>query len=164
MSVIRAHASRELAGINPRRRSMDQAQADALVRRTFSEVIDGGDYSLVPLLFDEDFQDHGPMGDTRGHDAFIETLDGFRAALPDFRHEIEDVTMVADDTVAFHVRTIATFSGEMMGVWGQGQQIDLWFINGARFRDGKVLEHWGPGPQGGARLMAAMGLEQPAAA
>jgi predicted ester cyclase len=143
---------------------MDQAQAGELVRRTFSEVIDGGDYSLVPLLFDKDFQDHGPMGDTRGHDAFIETLEGFRAALPDFRHEIEDVTLLAEDTVAFHVRAIATFSGEMMGVRGRGQEIDLWFVNGARFRDGKLLEHWGPGPEGGARMMAAMGLDQPATA
>jgi predicted ester cyclase len=164
MWVIQGRAAGELAGVNHLRRSMDQAQANELVRRTFSEVIDGGDYSLIPHLFDEDFQDHGPMGDTRGHEAFIEMLEGFRAALPGFRHEIEDVTLLGDDTVAFHVRTIATFSGEMMGVWGQGQEIDLWFINGARLRNGKVLEHWGPGPEGGARLMAAMGLAEPAPA
>jgi predicted ester cyclase len=164
MWVIRTLALREVAGVNPRRTSMDQTQANELVRRTFSEVIDGGDYSLIPLLFDEDFQDHGPMGDTSGYDAFIGMLEAFRAALPGFRHEIEDVTLLADDTAAFQVHTIATFSGEMMGVRGQGQAIDLWFRNAARFRDGKVLEHWGPGPDGGARLLAAMGLGQPAPA
>jgi predicted ester cyclase len=143
---------------------MDQAQANELVRRVFNEVIDGSDYSLIPHLFDEDFQDHGPMGDTRGYDAFIETLEAFRTALPGFRHEIEDVTLVGDDTAALHVRVIARFSGELMGVRGQGQPIDLWFVNAARFRDGKVLEHWGPGPEGGARLMAAMGIALPAPA
>jgi predicted ester cyclase len=162
MRVIRVLALRELASVNRRRNGMEQAQANELVRRVFAEVIDGGDYSLIPLLFDEDFQDHGPMGDTRGYDAFIGMLEGFRAALPDFRHEIEDVTVVADDAVAFHVRTIATFSGEMMGVRGQGQPIDLWFTNAVRVRDRKVLEHWGPGAEAGGRLLAAMGLEQPA--
>jgi predicted ester cyclase len=141
---------------------MDQARANELVRRIFGEVIDGGDYSLIPLLFTDDFVDHGPMGETRGYDAFIETLEAFRAALPGFRHEVEDVTLVGDDTVAFHVRAIATFTGEMMGVQGQGQEIDLWFVNAARFRDGKGIEHWGPGPEGSARLLAAMGLAQPA--
>jgi predicted ester cyclase len=143
---------------------VDQAQAEQLVRRIFSEVIDGGDYSLVPLLFDEDFQDHGPMGDTRGYDAFIGTLEAFRAALPGYRHEIEDVRLIGDDVAVWQVRTIASFTGEMMGVRGQGQEIDLWFVNAGRLRDGRALEHWGPGPEGGARLLGAMGLGQPAAA
>jgi len=141
---------------------MDQARANELVRRVFGEVIDGGDYSLIPLLFTDDFQDHGPMGDTRGHDAFIGTLEVFQAALPGFRHEIEDVVMVGEDTAVWHVRTIATFSGEMMGVRGQGQPVDLWFTNACRFRDGKLEEHWGPGPEAGGRLMAALGLTAPA--
>jgi hypothetical protein len=148
MRVIRGRAARALADVNPVRRSMDQAHANELVRRVFGEVIDGGDYSLIPLLFDEDFQDHGPMGDTRGHDAFIGTLEGFRAALPGFRHEIEDVTLVGEETAVFHVRVLAGF--------------DLWFTNAVRFRDGKVAEHWGPGPEASGRLLAAMGLEQPA--
>ena len=155
MEVIRTPAQREPTG-------MDQTQTNELVRRVFRDVIDGGDYELIPELFDQDFQDHGPMGDSRGWDAFIEMLEGFRAALPDFRHEIEDVTMIDDSTAVWQVRTIATFTGEMMGVWGKGQSLDLWFTNAARFRDGKVLEHWGPGPEASLRLMAAMGLEQPA--
>jgi predicted SnoaL-like aldol condensation-catalyzing enzyme len=127
---------------------MDHPRANELVRRVFAEVIDGGDYSLIPLLFTDDFQDHGPMGDTRGHDAFIATLEGFRAALPGFRHEIEDVILVGEETAVFHVRVLAGF--------------DLWFANAVRFRDGKVVEHWGPGPEASGRLLAAMGLEQPA--
>jgi predicted ester cyclase len=99
------------------------------------------------------------MGDMRGYDEFIGMLEAFRAAMPGFRHEIEDVTMVGDEAAVWHVRTIATFSGEMMGVRGQGQEVDLWFTNAARFRDGKVAEHWGPGPEASARLMGALGLE-----
>jgi predicted ester cyclase len=162
MRVIRAPAPRELAVVNPVRRSMDQAQANELVRRVFREVIDGGDYSLLPELLDPEFVDHGVMGDTQGFEEFKAMLAGFQMALPGFRHEIEDVAMIGDDTAVWHVRTVATFSGEMMGVKGQGQEIDLWFTNAARFRDGKVLEHWGPGPEASGRLMAAMGLEQPA--
>jgi predicted ester cyclase len=104
------------------------------------------------------------MGDSRGYEEFIGMLWAHRAALPDFRHEIEDVTMLDDETAVWHVRTIATFSGEMMGVRGQGQSIDLWFSNAARFRDGRIIEHWGPGPEASARLMGALGLEPAAAA
>jgi predicted ester cyclase len=141
---------------------MDQAQADELVRRVFRDVIDGGDYSLLPELFDEDFVDHGAMGDSSGYDEFAGMLEGFREALSGFRHEISDVTMVGESTAVWQVRTIASFTGEMMGVRGQGQAVDIVLMNAARFRDGKVLEHWGPGPEASARLMGQMGLEQPA--
>jgi predicted ester cyclase len=141
---------------------MDHAQARQLVERVFAEVIDGNDYSRLEELFIPDFVDHGAFGETRGYDAFTAMLDGFRAALPDYRHEVSDIQMLDVSTLLFQVRVIATFTGEMMGVRGEGQPIDLWVANAARIRHGRIAEHWGLGPAGLALMMGQMGLEQPA--
>jgi predicted ester cyclase len=141
---------------------MKQADAQALIGRVFGEVIDGDDYSRIGELFDPDFIDHGALGETRGHDAFTGMLQGFRAALPDYRHEVSDVTVLDGTTVIWQVHVIATFDGEMMGVSGEGQPVDLWVANAARVRGGRIVEHWGLGPEGAARMMGQMGLQQPA--
>jgi predicted ester cyclase len=162
VGVIRAAPTRESAAGKREEEAVDQAQASELIARAFGEVIDGGDYSKLPELFDEDYVDHSAMGDAHGHEGFIGMLEGFRAALPGFRHEISDVTVVGDSTVVWQVRVLASFDGEMMGVRGKGQPVDLWLTNAARLRGGKLLEHWGPGPEATGRLMAQMGLARPA--
>ena len=143
---------------------MDHAQAERLIRRVFSEVIDGGDYSHLDELFDPECIDHGGMGDTHGYEAFTGMLEGFRAAMPGYRHELSDIQMLDDSTAIWQVRTIASFTGELMGARGRGEQVDVWVANAARFRDGRVLEHWGLAGDGLARMLAQMGLEQPAPA
>lgn len=141
---------------------MDQAQAAELVRRVFGEVIDGGDYSKLPELFDEEMVEHTGMGDFYGHDGLIAMLEGFRAALPDYRHELSDIRLLDDSTLVWQTRALASFTGEMLGVSGAGQPVDLWVTNAARLRDGRIVEHWGPGSDTTARLMEQMGLAQPA--
>jgi predicted ester cyclase len=143
---------------------MDQTQAQALLGRVFSEVIDGGDYTRIDEVFAPDFIDHSPMGDTQGHEAFTGMLDAFRAAMPGYRHEISDIAVLDDETLVWHVHVLASFTGEMMGANGQGQSVDLWVANAARVRDGRIVEHWGLGQQGLGRMLEQMGLGQPAAA
>jgi len=142
---------------------MDQAQAQTLIARVFGEVIDGGDYSRIGELFDPDFVDHGPMGDTHGHDGFTGMLDAFRIAMPGYRHETSDINLLDDSTLVWQVHLTAAFTGEMMGASGDGQPIDLWVANAARVRDGRIVEHWGLGPEGAARMMGQMGIGQPVA-
>ena len=143
---------------------MDQTQAQTLLERVFTEVIDGGDYTRIDEIFAADFVDHGPMGDTQGHEAFAGMLDGFRAAMPGYRHEISDIAVVDDNTLVWQVHLLASFTGEMMGARGQGQPIDLWVANAARVRDGRVVEHWGLGQQGLGRMLGQLGLASPATA
>jgi predicted ester cyclase len=141
---------------------MNRAQAQDLIKRVFAVVIDGNDYARFGELFEPEFVDHGPFGETRGHDAFAGMLDGFRAALPDYRHEVSDVTVLDESTLMWQVHLVAIFTGEMAGVAGRGQPIDLWVANAARVHDGRIIEHWGLGAEGMAEMMRQMGLEEPA--
>jgi predicted ester cyclase len=142
---------------------MDQAQAQELIGRVFAEVIDGGEYERIGELFDSEFVDHGPMGDTHGHDGFIGMLEGFRAAMPGYRHEVSDLSLLDDTTIVWQIHLTAAFTGEMMGVSGEGQPVDLWVANAAKVRDGRIIEHWGLGSEGAARMMGQMGIAQPVA-
>jgi predicted ester cyclase len=140
---------------------MDQAEATQVIRRLFTEVIDGRDYAKLDELVDPGYVDHGGMGVTHGHEGFTAMLEMFGAALPDFRHEVSDVTLIGDDTAIWQVHVTATFSGEMMGARGNGEPIDLWVANACRFRDGRVVEHWGLAEEGLATMLGQMGLQLP---
>jgi predicted ester cyclase len=144
---------------------MDTMDAQRLITRLFAEVIDGHDYTRIGELLDPDCLDHGPLGETRGHEPFIGMLSVFRAALPDYRHDVLDVMVLDDATAVWLVHVRATFSGEMNGVAGAGQPVDLWVANAARFADGPIVEHWGLGPDGMSTMLAQMGLApEPASA
>jgi predicted ester cyclase len=143
---------------------MDHAATQALIGRVFEEAIDGADYSLLGELFHDDYVDHTTMGDNHGTDAFTGMLEGFRAAMPDFHHDVQDVTVLTDEIAVWQIHITGTFTGEFMGTAGRGQAIDLWVANAARIRDGKVAEHWALGPDSLAELMRQMEVAAPAAA
>src|SRR3954470_7543762 len=101
--------------------TMDHATARALIETIFRDVVDGGQYSNIAEYFDPDFVDHSAIGDAPGYEGFIQMLEGFRAALPGFRHDISDVTVIDDTTLMWQTHTTATFTGEFMGARGAGQ-------------------------------------------
>jgi predicted ester cyclase len=137
--------------------------SETKVRRIIGEVVDGGDYSLVAELISEQYVDHTPMGDITGHEAFRDFIEQFRAAMPGFRHELSDIRSIGNGYVSFLVKFSGEFTGEFMGVRGDGRRIALSVANAARFVDGKLVEHWGLGPDTGADIMSQMGV-QPAPA
>jgi predicted ester cyclase len=130
-----------------------------LIGGIFRDVIDGDEVSWFDGYFAPDFVDHTPFGDAVGRDAFLGFIDGFRAALPDFRHEVADVQSIGADRVVWRIRVIGTFTGTFMGVQGQGQPVDLYVANAARLRDGRIAEHWSLGPDSVAELCAQLGVE-----
>ena len=131
----------------------------------FAEVIDGGNYAAIDRYFTPDFTDHSAVGDQHGTDAFEGMLEGFRAAMPGFQHEVSDLTFIGDDMALWQVHMTAVFSGEFMGVHGQGQTIELWVANAARFAaDGRVQEHWGMGQDALGLLLSQMGVNADALA
>jgi predicted ester cyclase len=126
----------------------------------FSTVIDGGDYANMSSYYTSDYLDHSAAGDLFGKEAFAGMLDGFRAAMPGFRHEVTDLTFIGEDIVLWQVHLTATFTGEFMGVQGTGQPIEVWVANAARFAtDGRMREHWGLGPDGLGQMLARMGID-----
>jgi predicted ester cyclase len=141
-----------------------QADIEQSLEHIFANVIDGRDYSAIDRYFLPDYVDHSAMGDLSGTEAFSGMLEGFRAALPGFRHEISDVVRIADDRVVWQVHLTATFTGDFMGTVGTGQKVDVWVANSGRVaEDGRFAEHWGLGSDALARMLDQMGVHPPAA-
>ena len=126
----------------------------------FSTIIDGGDYGEIDRYLTSDYIDHSAVGDLHGREAFAGMLEGFRAAMPGFRHDVSDLTLIGDEMAVWQVHLVASFTGEFMGTRGAGQPVEVWVANAARFaEDGRIREHWGLGQDGLNQMLAQMGIE-----
>lgn len=144
---------------------MPHPATSVAINEIFSTIIDGGEYRDIDRYFTPDYTDHSAVGDLHGTEAFSGMLEGFRAAMPGFRHEISDLTLIGDDMALWQVHLTATFSGEFMGARGHGQAIELWVANAAKFADdGRVQEHWGMAQDALGQLLTQMGIDAAAMA
>ena len=132
---------------------------EANVRRIISDIVDGGDYSLMSELLSEDYVEHSPLGDITGREGFRQFIEQFRSAMPGFHHDVSDVRELHDGYVVFHVQFSGQFTGTFMGTEGDGRHIAVPVANAARFADGRLVEHWGLGPDTGAEIMKQMGIQ-----
>jgi predicted ester cyclase len=143
-----------------RRNHMSDKQA--LVERLFDEVINAGRLEVADELFAVDYVDHGPLGETRGVEAFKEVVSMWRAAVPDVHCTIEN-WFESGDMAAWNVRVTGTHTGEMMGIPPTGRRFEYVTPNIGRLANGKAVEHWAD--QGMFQFLTQIGaLEQPAAA
>ena len=139
---------------------MELAATATALDEIFSTIIDCGDYREIDRYFTPDYIDHSAVGDQHGTEAFSGMLEGFRAAMPGFRHKLSDVTLIGDDMALWQVHLTATFTGEFMGARGAGQPIELWVANAAKFaNDGRVEEHWGMAHDTLGVLLSQMGID-----
>jgi steroid delta-isomerase-like uncharacterized protein len=111
-------------------------------RRTFEEVFNQGDLSIVDELVAPDFLNHEvpPGMNNRGPDSTRQVVRMLRAAFPDLHFTVEDL-VAEGDTVAGRVTMSGTHLGPFQGVpptGGSFQQAHMHFV---RFRDGKAIEH-----------------------
>lgn len=112
----------------------------ALVRRWFQEVWNERKGATIDDLFAPDAVAHGLPGVLRGPAAFRAFQDGFLAAFPDVRVELEDVLEGPPDadgtvTVAARFRTHMTHHKNAR----PGQMTCMSF---SRWRDGRCVESW----------------------
>ena len=139
---------------------MEHAATARTLDAIFSTIIDGGEYGEIGSYFTPDYIDHSAVGVLHGTDAFSGMLDGFRAAMPGFRHDISDLSIIDDNTAVWQIHLTARFTGEFMGTYGNGQEIDLWVANAATFaEDGRVREHWGMAQDSLAAMLSQMGID-----
>jgi predicted SnoaL-like aldol condensation-catalyzing enzyme len=115
--------------------------AQALLERMFEEIINQGHLEVVDELFDEDYVDHGPMGDLKGREAFKEMVAAWRSAVPDVHCAVSNVFANGDD-VAWLVHTTGTHTGDGLGFPATDKPFDTVSANVGRLRDGRALEHW----------------------
>ena len=134
------------------------SDATVLLQRIFQEIINEGRLEVVDELFDDDFVDHGPMGDQSGREPFKAAIAAWRSAVPDVRCEIDHV-VEQGDVVAWLVRTTGTHTGDGLGFPATGRTFETVSANLARFDNGRAVEHWSE--QGMFPMLLQLGILQP---
>jgi steroid delta-isomerase-like uncharacterized protein len=111
-------------------------------RRTFEEVFNKGDLTIVNDLVAPDFLNHEvpPGMNNRGPDSTRQIVKMLRAAFPDLHVTIEDL-VAEGDTVAGRVTMSGTHLGPFQGIPPTGRSFQQAHMHFVRFRDGKAIEH-----------------------
>jgi predicted ester cyclase len=130
-----------------------------LVRRYVEEVWNGHDASLAGEFFAPDYERHlSPNDEPLDAEGQRRRIEGFLAAFPDIRFEVEDV-FGEGDLVTFRAKIHATHEGEFAGVSATGKRVRVSLIDVVRVEGGKFVEHWGgPDTHG---LLGQLGAYKP---
>ena len=129
-------------------------------RRIVEEGIGRGDESVLDEFVALDVVEH-----QRGNPQGLEGAKGVARTLHrwmrDFSLTVEDIA-VAGDVVWVRNRARGTNTASVMGFGPTGERIELDVIDIGRFKDGKLVEHWGIADQLG--LLMQLGLDPRVAA
>ncbi len=116
-------------------------KGDSLLERWFAAG-DAGDLDSFDDFLDPHVVVHAPMGlSTIGPEAEKQVWREALAAMPDLRHDIQDVVSEGSVVAARAVVT-GTMSGEFAGVSARGRSFRVDQGLFARVREGKIVEAW----------------------
>jgi predicted ester cyclase len=122
---------------------MSVEENKALFRRTYEELLNGGDLSVADQLVAPDFVNHeAPPGRDRGPESMRGLAVMLRTAFPDLHFEIEEL-VAEGDVVAGRLTMSGTHEGPLMGTPPTGRSVRQEHMHFVRFKDGKAMEHWG---------------------
>jgi predicted ester cyclase len=121
---------------------MSIEESKQLIRRFYTEVVDGRDYSNLDSFVATDYVDHNAAEGGRGPDVVRTHLEAIRSTLPDFTVQVEDI-FAEGDYVITRVTGRGTHLGEWMGIKPTGRGVRLKGINIDRVERGQIAEHWG---------------------
>jgi predicted ester cyclase len=125
--------------------------AKNLYRSFVEEVINKGNYDLIPEIFAEDYLDHNapPGAPKGGFDAIRAVPMMFRGAFPDVHFVIEDMVNQGD-WVGTRVTGNATHLGKpFMGIEPTGLRLSWSSMGFFRVANGRIVEHHGQPDMGG---------------
>ncbi|MDQ3955920.1 MAG: ester cyclase [Actinomycetota bacterium] len=114
---------------------------DSLLERWFAAG-DAGDLDAFDDFLHPDVVVHAPMGlSSEGPEAEKAVWRDALRAMPDIRHEIQEVISVGDSIAARAVVT-GTLKGDFAGVTATGKSFRVDQGLFARVREGKIVEAW----------------------
>ncbi|WP_232666999.1 ester cyclase [Pseudonocardia sp. TRM90224] len=114
-----------------------------LVIGFIQDLFTKGDLDAVGRYLSPDFVDHDPpVPGADGPEGMRQAGAMFRAALPDWRSEVEQLVAEGDIVVERFTAT-GIQQGELMGVPGTGRTLVLRGINVFRIEGDKIVERWG---------------------
>lgn len=114
---------------------------NAVFAAVYDEAINKGNLDAVDAVFDADYTDHGPFGDSKGLDAFKGMISLWRQAFPDVHATYGDVIQEGD-RAAWRSTTTGTHLGDLPGIPATGKRVELHSIDMGTARDGRAVEHW----------------------
>lgn len=127
----------------------DAKASEEVVRNFFVNLINTGDFDLIPDYFTEDWLLHY-RADV--HDVSYEGLDGvaewgnsFFAMIPDFAIDMDESKtwfVTEGDLVAARWTGVGTHTGEVPGIPASGNDVIITGAGIYRIEDGKIAETW----------------------
>lgn len=126
----------------------------ARFRKLIEQGFNGGDLSVFDELVAPDCVEHqrGNMPGLEGAKSTVTTLHRW---MSDFELKIVDVVADGDKVWSLN-RARGINTGSIMGNSPTGKAVEIDVIDIVRFKDGKVVEHWGIADQVG--LLMQLGL------
>ena len=112
------------------------------VRRLLAEAFSQGRYAVIDEIVAPDCVEHQNGSQGTGPEAVHRTVRGLRLSFPDLQLDIRDV-VATEDTVWVRVRGRGTDTGGVAGRPPSGRAFEIDIIDIVRFRDGKMVDHWG---------------------
>jgi len=112
-------------------------------RRMVEEVVNKGNFDIIPELFHPDYVDHvAPPGSTPGVAGVSEIFTMFRTGFPDVKFNIDQ--MVGEGNyVATLVHGEGTHTGQFIQFPASGKHAVWRSVGFFRVEDGLIREHWG---------------------
>jgi predicted ester cyclase len=134
-----------------------QARNCAVVQRLFDDVLNGGDLSGLPAIYDPDVVDHHALpGAPRGIAGIRYSISGVRWAYPDGRYTVESL-VAKNDIVTARVAFSGTQARRLFRLASAAKEVtDTQFIV-FRFRHGRIVER--TAVRVGSRAARRLGLD-----
>jgi len=132
----------------------EQERNKTLLLRLIEEGFNRGNLSVVDEIFAKDSKEH-QRGNTDGAEGAKEVIQTLRSWFPDFEMHAEDLAAVGDKVWA-RFEASGTNLGPFMGNPPTRKKVRIDVIDIARFRDGKIVEHWGVPDQLGVMLQLGL--------
>jgi predicted ester cyclase len=129
---------------------MAMQENEALMRRLVEVGIGLGDLSVIEEILAPDCVEH-QRGNNPGVDGAKQVATTLHRWMSGFSLTVEDVA-VSGDHVWTRNRARGINTGAVMGNPPTGKPVEVDVIDICRFRDGRVVEHWGIADQVGLLL------------
>ena len=117
-----------------------QANLEA-VRRLIVEGFSGGDTAIVDEVCADDYIEHQDGIEPNNRDGLKGAISFLHALSPDLEVTVEDA-VVSGDKVWVRLKGRGTHGGQILG-GPTGRSFEITVMDVCRFRDGKIVEHWG---------------------
>lgn len=123
---------------------MTTDQYKSIARRFVEEGLNKNNWTVISEIQGSGYTEHQPTppGFPTGLEGYKQFATTFRAAFPDYRYNVDDV-IAEGDKVVTRITGQGTMKGAFAGMTATNKHASWSEIHISRFKDGKIVEHWG---------------------